>query len=174
MKSMVSARTLAKLERQLNLERVTCAALADKLSAEMLRADEAERRLIALKKDIGQRALDRNNAGQIGDPGTEQFSIRTYVDDALIGERLVHDPLVHNTTVLKQTRRTHLKGIFVPSEIRVRVVVGGSAGAERAIMTLDPKQMARDTEEILQARGAAMGGVGACRGTNLLKRLTRW
>lgn len=89
---------------------------------------------------------------QIGDAGTEQFAVAVVVDGKTIKTQPIHDPFICNTTVVGISRWDHFRGIFKPREIRVEVIVRGSQGAERAIMTLDPLQLAKDTEEILYER----------------------
>lgn len=89
---------------------------------------------------------------QIGDEGTEQFTVETWVDDQRIKVQPIHDPFIHTTTVIILSRWAHFMAIFRRREIRVRVHVWGSEGAQRAIMALDPKDLQHDTDEIVEAR----------------------
>lgn len=88
----------------------------------------------------------------IGEEGTEQFSVETVVDGKTIKVQPIHDPFIRATAVTRVSRWDCFVGIFIPLEIRTQVVVNGSEGAQRAIMTLDPKQLAEDTEDILRER----------------------
>ena len=88
----------------------------------------------------------------LGEEGTEQFSVEVRVDDKTIKVQPVHDPFIYNTTVVGISRWDHFLAIFRLRTIKVQVSVWGSEGAQRAIMTLDPEQLARDTEEILEQR----------------------
>lgn len=88
----------------------------------------------------------------LGEEGTEQFSVETLVDGRTIKVQPIHDPFIHSTTVVSISRWDHFWAIFRRREIRVQVFVSSSEGAQRAIMTLDPEQLARDTEEILHER----------------------
>ena len=90
-----------------------------------------------------------------GEEGTEQFSVETLVDGKTIKVQPIHDPFIHSTTVVSISRWDHFLAIFRRREIRVQVFVSSSEGAQRAIMTLDPEQLARDTEEILHERKIA-------------------
>jgi hypothetical protein len=92
---------------------------------------------------------------QIGDEGTEQFTVTTRVDGRTIKEQPIHDPFIHNTTVVILSRWDHFLAIFKRREIRVEVNVWGSEAAQRAIMTLDPVQLSKETEEILEQRRIA-------------------
>ena len=88
----------------------------------------------------------------IGEEGTEQFTVEILVDGKTIMVQPIHDPFIHSTTVVGITRWDHFLAIFRRRDIRVQVVVRSSEGAQRAIMTMDPRQLAMDTEEILEQR----------------------
>lgn len=88
----------------------------------------------------------------LGKEGTEQFSVETVVDGRTIKVQPIHDPFIHNTTVVQISRWDHFKAIFRRREFRIEVTVRGSEGAQRAIMTLNPERLSRDTEEILHQR----------------------
>ena len=88
----------------------------------------------------------------VGEEGTEQFTVETRVDGKTIKKQPIHDPFIYCMTITFLTRFDHFLAIFRRREIRVEVIVRGSEGAQRAIMTLDPGQLARDTEEILEQR----------------------
>lgn len=83
----------------------------------------------------------------LGEQGTEQFTVETYVNGERIGERAIHDPFIHTTVVLRGWRHAW-RALF--GEIKVQVSVSGSQGAQRAIMTLDPEKLANDTKEFLE------------------------
>jgi len=92
---------------------------------------------------------------RLGEEGTEQFTVETQVDGRTIKVQPVHDPFIHSTTVVSIPRWDHFLAIFKRREIRVQVAVRASEGAQRAVMTLDPSQLAKDTEEILHERKIA-------------------
>lgn len=89
---------------------------------------------------------------QIGDTDTEQFNVETLVNGETVRLTRIHDPFIHTTVVTKLSRWDHFKGIFRPPETKTQVVVRASEGAQRAIMTMDPVQLARDSEDILECR----------------------
>jgi hypothetical protein len=88
----------------------------------------------------------------LGEDGTEQFTVETRVNGELIRHQEIHDPFICNTTVIYGLRAAW---VALVRGIRVEVVVRGSEGAQRAVMTLDPKKLRVDTEEILEARRLA-------------------
>jgi hypothetical protein len=88
----------------------------------------------------------------LGDEGTEQFTVETILDGESIGVQKIHDPFIFNETVIMLSRWDCFLSIFRRRRICVEVHIQGSLGAQRAIMTLDPERMARDTEEILEQR----------------------
>jgi hypothetical protein len=84
----------------------------------------------------------------IGEQGTEQFTITTRVNGELLREQKIHDPFAHTTITLKgwgHAWRALLHGI------RISVVIGGTHGAQRAVMGLDPEKMKEDTNLFLAA-----------------------
>lgn len=89
----------------------------------------------------------------LGKLSTEQFRIVTKIDGKIIGDQLIHDPFIHNSTVIGLSRWDLLHAFFKRRfEIRVQVNLHGSAGAERAIMRLNPVDLRKDTDEILAQR----------------------
>lgn len=89
----------------------------------------------------------------LGEQGTEQFTVTSRQDGKLIREQKIHDPFIHCTTVIQISRWDLFKAMFRRQyETRVEVSVWGSEAAQRAIMTLDPEALARETEEILEQR----------------------
>lgn len=91
----------------------------------------------------------------IGEQGTEQFTVYTAIDGEKIGEQKIHDPFIHTTIKHTPGRWEHFKQIFAPKTIKIQVSVDGSHGAMRAIMTLDPILLQQDTEEILRERAVS-------------------
>lgn len=94
-------------------------------------------------------AMQKNN---IGEAGTEQFTVTTRVDGKLISEQPIHDPFVRTVVRHQMSRWEHFKAMFHPPVMKVLVMVDGSEGANRAIMTLDPVKLEQDTCDILEAR----------------------
>lgn len=89
----------------------------------------------------------------LGEDGTEQFTVSTRVDGKLLREQSIHDPFIHNKTVIGISRWDLFKGMFRSQfEVKVEVSIRGSEGVMRAIMTLDPVQLKAETESILAER----------------------
>jgi len=89
----------------------------------------------------------------LGEDGTEQFTVTTRVDGKTIKEQPIHDPFIHNRTVVRISRWDLFKGMFRRQfEVKVEVSVRGSEGALRAIMMLDPVALKTESEEILVGR----------------------
>jgi hypothetical protein len=89
----------------------------------------------------------------LGENGTEQFSVVTRVDGKVVGEQLVHDPFISNTTVIGISRWDLFKSLFKKQfEIKVCVSVAGSFGVQRAIMRLDPVALTEETKMIMEER----------------------
>ena len=90
---------------------------------------------------------------QLGEEGTEQFTVETRVDGTTIRVQPIHDPFINCTTVTRLGAFQCLKAFFGRGvAIRTEVIVRGSEAAQRAIMTLDPEQLTRETEQILEER----------------------
>lgn len=89
---------------------------------------------------------------QLGEEGTEQFTVESRLDGKTIKVQPIHDPFIHSTVGFKGSRWDHFKAIFRPPVVKVEVIVRASEAAQRAIMTLDPVQLTRETEEILEGR----------------------
>lgn len=79
----------------------------------------------------------------LGEEGTEQFIVGTWVNDEPIRNLSVHDPF-HTTTVHLRGWRHALRCMF--GGLRVRVSVRGSDGAVSAIMQLDPVMLQKLTD----------------------------
>jgi hypothetical protein len=89
----------------------------------------------------------------LGEHGTEQFAISVYVDGELIRKQQIHDPFIRNTTVVGISRFDLFKALFRKQfEVKVQVRVEGSVAAMRAVMTLDPVALQKETEHILEER----------------------
>lgn len=84
----------------------------------------------------------------LGEEGTEQFTAETWVNGKQIGFQKIHDPFAH--TVVKIGWRECLVGLF--RGLKVEVGIRGSEGAQRAIMTLNPKVLEFETAQILEER----------------------
>jgi hypothetical protein len=92
-------------------------------------------------------------AMHLGEQNTEQFIVSTKVDGKLIREQRIHDPFIHNTTVIGISRWDLFKAMFKKQfEVKVQVCVEGSQGALRAIMMLNPVALQSDTESIIEGR----------------------
>jgi predicted deacetylase len=86
-------------------------------------------------------------SAQIGDTGTEQFTVSTRVNGELIKAQPIHDPFIRTTVRLRgigHAWRALTKGICV------EVAVDASHGATRAIMSLDPRALEDDTQLFLE------------------------
>jgi hypothetical protein len=89
----------------------------------------------------------------LGETGTEQFTIRTRVDGRLIREQAIHDPFLHNKTVIGISRWDLFKAMFRKEyTVTVETSVSGTEGVQRAIMTMDTEALARETALILEDR----------------------
>ncbi len=94
-------------------------------------------------------------AKRIGEEGTEQFTVTTWVDGKKIGEQSIHDPFLHTTVKHKLSRWDHLKQVFAPKTIKVQVGVDGTHGVMRAIMALDVDQLQQASAEWLREMACA-------------------
>jgi len=95
---------------------------------------------------------NQNTGAQIGEEGTEQFTVECRVDGQPISTQKIHDPFISNVTKVWMSRWDHLWRVFFNRPSVVEINVRGSEGAQRAIMTLDPNLLAADSEAILEAR----------------------
>jgi hypothetical protein len=90
-------------------------------------------------------------ATRIGESGTEQFTITTKVDGKIIAERPIHDPFLTNRTVFAMSRWQLFKALFRKQfSVEVEVSVRGTEGMIRTIMMLDPKEIEKETQAILE------------------------
>lgn len=89
----------------------------------------------------------------LGANGTEQFTIITRVDGKVIQEKPIHDPFLHNKTVVGVSRWDLFKAMFRKQyTVTVEVSVRGTEGVQRAIMMLDPVELGRETATMLEDR----------------------
>jgi hypothetical protein len=88
----------------------------------------------------------------IGEAGTEQFVLTTRVDGKLVSTQPLHDPFMRTTIKTGLSRWDHFKNVFRPKPIVTEVMLDGSEGVVRAIMTMDPHILQVDTEMILEER----------------------
>lgn len=88
----------------------------------------------------------------IGENGTEQFTVTTYLDGEIIRVQPIHDPFIRSTTVTVIGRWDAFKAIFRRKAFKIGVHVDGSEGVQRAIMTMDPEKLQGETEKILDQR----------------------
>jgi hypothetical protein len=89
----------------------------------------------------------------LGENGTEQFLIKTRVDGKLIREQPIHDPFLHNKTVVGISRWDLFRAMFKKQfVVKVEVSVEGTQGVQRAIMMLDPATLQAETDAILADR----------------------
>jgi hypothetical protein len=90
----------------------------------------------------------------LGEEGTEQFTIETRVDGKTIRVQPIHDPFVTSTTTTKISWLGCLKGLLYGGvTVKHQVLVRGSLAAQRAIMTLDPEELERESERIIEGTG---------------------
>ncbi len=90
---------------------------------------------------------------QLGEEGTEQFSITTYVDGNVVKKQALHDPFIFSKTEVGFSRWELFKGMFRRRfKVEVQMSVHASPGAQRAIMTLDPRELEAETSRILAER----------------------
>lgn len=89
----------------------------------------------------------------LGETGTEQFTITTRVDGKVIREQLIHDPFLHNKTVVSISRWDLFKALFRRQfSTTVEVAVRGTEGVMRAVMCLDTVALAAETAKMLEER----------------------
>lgn len=101
---------------------------------------------------------------QLGEEGTEQFTVEVMVDGKIVKSQAIHDPFIHNTTTVWISRWDHFKAIFKKRVIVVQVGVSGSLGAIKTVMNLDPKRLQEVTAEMMKnaelSRKEFGGGIG--------------
>jgi hypothetical protein len=99
----------------------------------------------------------------LGESKTEQFVIRTRVNGKLIRDQRIHDPFLHNRTVVGISRWDLFKAIFCRQyEVKVEVSVEGSPAIERAIMMLDPVLLEKENESIIKERTVSRENCLSC------------
>lgn len=92
------------------------------------------------------------NVSHLGEQGTEQFEIAVRDDKKIITRLAVHDPFHRTHIGVRLSRWRAFCGLFRPAIANYWISMSGSAGAERAIMTMDPHRLADDSEQILLER----------------------
>lgn len=80
----------------------------------------------------------------LGEPGTEQFNVQTFIDEREIGNEKIHDPFVNTTLQLHW--RDCLRGLFRRG-MTIRFSVSGSHAAQSRIMTMNPLELQKEQEE---------------------------
>jgi hypothetical protein len=93
----------------------------------------------------------------LGEEGTEQFNVDTWVDGQVVKRQSVHDPFINTKVVTRLKWWACFMGLFQKSRrtITTEVVVRGTESAERAIMSLDPFELKAQNEAIQRERAAA-------------------
>lgn len=89
-------------------------------------------------------ATRQKGSKMLGEPGTEQFTIRTDVDGKTVDSQHLHDPLVFHTVILLRSRWRRFLDVFRTNPIRVQVCVSTHPWISAAILMLDP--VALETE----------------------------
>ena len=79
----------------------------------------------------------------LGEEGTEQFTVQTYIGDRLLKSQPVHDPFIRTMVSLGWVDL--LKGLLI-GRLKIRVVLDGSHAARTRIMTMNPREMQRENE----------------------------
>src|SRR6476620_10070821 len=79
---------------------------------------------------------------QLGETGTEQFEVKCRVNGEIVGDQKIHDPFIRTTVKLRGFRHAW-NAIF--GGIKIEIALDASEGAQRAIMTLNPIQLAQET-----------------------------
>jgi hypothetical protein len=101
----------------------------------------------------------------LGEQNTEQFEVVTWVDGQRIKSQIIHDPFIHNRTVVGISRWDLFKAMFRRQyEVKVEVNVRGTLAVQRAIMTLDPHALAKENLRILEEQNMRRetGNLGDC------------
>lgn len=95
----------------------------------------------------------------LGENGTEQFTIETRQDGKLVRSQAIHDPFLCSKTTIAISRWDLFKALFRRQFITtIEVSVRGTAGVQRAIMMLDPKELQAETAAILDDRRRSQEG----------------
>lgn len=81
-----------------------------------------------------------------GEEGTEQFTLHIEFNGRTFPAKLLHDPFIR--TRIGVSRWDLFKALFT-KQFEVRIRLEGTHAVQRAIMTLNPAQLARDEEEFL-------------------------
>jgi hypothetical protein len=92
------------------------------------------------------------DTSHLGEDGTEQFTVTTRANEEVIGRQSIHDPFIRSTVKLRGFQWAW-KALF--GGIKVQVSVDATEGAQRAVMTLNPRQLETDTRLILAERKRA-------------------
>ena len=83
----------------------------------------------------------------LGEEGTEQFSLYIEFNGRTFPAKPLHDPFIR--TRIGVSRWDLFKALF-RKQFEVRIRLEGTHAIQRAIMTLDPGQLARDEQEFLE------------------------
>jgi hypothetical protein len=83
----------------------------------------------------------------LGEEGTEQFTVETLLDGKQIALQKLHDPFTSTTVTIGFRRWETIKQLLRPSLTKVQVIVRGSPSATARIMTMDPREMMRENVE---------------------------
>ncbi len=101
---------------------------------------------------------DKKYPIHLGEEGTEQFTITTRVNGEQIRNQKIHDPFIHCSVKMRGFKHAW-NALF--GGIKVDVSVNGSEGVSRAIMTLNPYELEKETAKILEARRVSRESQGA-------------
>lgn len=74
----------------------------------------------------------------VGEPGTEQYTIKTFINDKLFREQKIHDPFI-NTRVIT-TGKDLWKALF-KGALRIVIDVSGTPLAHKAVFGMDPTEI---------------------------------
>ena len=85
----------------------------------------------------------------LGEDGTEQFSLAASANGKVIARQPIHDPFIRSTVKLRGLGWAW-KALF--GGIKVQISVDATEGAQRAIMTMNPRQLEAETQQILADR----------------------
>jgi hypothetical protein len=85
----------------------------------------------------------------LGETGTEQFTLEIEFTGHKFPAQQLHDPFIR--TRIGISRWDLFKALF-RKQFEVRIRMDGTEAVIRAIMTLDPEQLKRETEEIQECR----------------------
>lgn len=106
-----------------------------------------------MKKKPASKKQDKpERTYMLGEPNTEQFTVTTFLNDRQVSQQKIHDPFGRTTLIIGWLDL--LKSLF-QGRAKVQFGLHGSEGAQRAIMTLNPYELEKSTNEILDERRKA-------------------